>query len=133
MLFGGSLASWSVTSDARTVTVHVSVNAKLVLGSRVNVTGPPFTVAAWEPLVTHEIENQLAVTLTGSLNVTVTLDATGTSVASSAGFVPVTVGAASAGAATVSVYETSVWFEVTAFESPFPEGAKVKFHRGEKV
>jgi hypothetical protein len=133
MLSGGSFASWSATCAATIVTVHVSPKAKLVPGSSVNVVGPPLTEAACEPLVPHEIVVQLPVTFTGSLNVTLTFELTATSVAPAAGVVLLTAGAASAGAETVSVYETSSWFDVTAVESPFPEGARVKFHRGVTV
>ena len=53
MLSGGSRRSWSATSAASTVTVHVSAVAKSVPGSIANVVGPPVAVAAWPPLVPH--------------------------------------------------------------------------------
>src|SRR5919109_3711435 len=95
MLSGGSVASWSVTFAAKTVTVQVSEPAKSLSGSSVNVVGPPLAAAVWLPLELHEIENQLPVTFTGSLNVIVTLLFRATPPAPSAGFVLETVGAAS--------------------------------------
>src|SRR5256885_1734656 len=73
MLSGGSVASWSVTFAAKTVTVHVSEPTKSASGSSVNVVGPPLAAAVWPPLEEQEIENQLPVTFTGSLKVIVTL------------------------------------------------------------
>src|SRR6266508_6823281 len=73
MLSGGSSVSWSVTWLAMTVTVHDSLAPKLVAGSRVKVVGPPLTVAVWAPVFTHEIVNQVPVTLTGSLKLMVML------------------------------------------------------------
>src|SRR5262245_55716199 len=67
---GGSSVSWSVTFAATMVTVQFSLEAKSEVGSRVNVVGPPETVAAWVPDVPQTIENQEPVTFTGSLNVT---------------------------------------------------------------
>src|ERR687885_2665937 len=93
MLSGGSVASWSVTFAAKTVTVQVSEPTKSLSGSSVNVVGPPLAVAVWLPLEPHEIENQLPVTFTGSLNVIVTLLARATLPAPSAGLVLVTAGA----------------------------------------
>src|SRR5437588_7782503 len=95
MLSGGSLVSWSVTFAAKTVTVQVSPWTKSVLGSRVNVVGPPLTVALCPPLVAQEIEYQLPVTSTGSVNVMETFAFTATSVAPFAGDVLATAGAAS--------------------------------------
>src|SRR6266550_1929095 len=92
MLSGGSVASWSVTFAARTVTVHVSEPTKSASGSSVKVVGPPLAVAVWPPLELHEIENQLLVTFTGSLNVIVTLLVRATSPAPFAGLVLETVG-----------------------------------------
>src|SRR5919201_53054 len=96
MLSGGSFVSWSVTFAAKTVTVQVSPWTKSVPGSRVNVVGPPLTVALCPSLVPHEIEYQLPVTSTGSLNVIETFELTGTSVAPFAGVVLATPGAVSA-------------------------------------
>src|ERR671922_90709 len=73
MLSGGSVASWSLTFAAKTVTVHVSDPTKSESGSSVKVVGPPLTVAEWPSLELQEIEYQLPVTFTGSLNVIVTL------------------------------------------------------------
>ena len=95
MLSGGSCVSWSVTFAAKTVTVHVSAVAKSVVGSSVKVVGPPETVAECPSLVPHEIENQLPLTLTGSLKVIVTLLSTAMSAAPFAGVVAATNGAAS--------------------------------------
>src|SRR5438093_12227623 len=95
MLSGGSVASWSVTFAAKIVTVHVSEPAKSASGLSVKVVGPPLTVAVWPSLEPQEIENQLPVTFTGSLNVIVMLLVKDTSPAPLAGFVLETVGAAS--------------------------------------
>src|SRR5919204_1644960 len=95
MLSGGSLMSRSLTLAAKTVTVHVSESTKSESGSRVKVVGPPPTVAVWPSLEVQEIENQLPVTFTGSLNVIVTLLFNATSPAPFAGLVLETVGAAS--------------------------------------
>src|ERR671928_1283113 len=93
MLSGGSVASWSVTFAAKTVTVHVSEPTKSLPGSSAKVVGPPLTVAVWPPLELHEIENQLPVTFTASLKVIVMLLFSATSPAAFAGFVLETVGA----------------------------------------
>src|SRR5919206_2768685 len=93
MLSGGSVASWSVTFAAKTVTVQVSEPAKSLSGSSVKAVGPPLTVAVWPPLELQEIEYQLPVTFTGSLNVIVTLLFNATSPAPLAGLVLETVGA----------------------------------------
>src|ERR687885_1532771 len=93
MLSGGSVASWSVTFAAKTVTVQVSEPTKSVSGSSVNVVGPPVAVAVWPPLDVQEIENQLPVTFTGSLNVIVMLLFRATLPAPSVGLVLETVGA----------------------------------------
>src|SRR5438445_8113835 len=69
MLFGGSTVSWSVTSEANTVTVQLSRNAKSTAGSSVNVVGPPLRAAACEPLAPQTIEYQALETSTGSLKV----------------------------------------------------------------
>src|SRR5919204_1048758 len=95
MLSGGSVASWSVTFAAKTVTVHVSEPAKSASGLSVKVVGPPLTAAVWPSLELHEIENQLPVTFTGSLKVIVMLLFSATLPAPSAGLVLETVGAAS--------------------------------------
>ena len=54
---GGSSVSWSVTFAATTVSVHVSLDAKLVSGSTVKEVGPPEKVALCVPLVAQEIVN----------------------------------------------------------------------------
>src|SRR2546423_13595069 len=95
MLFGGSSVSWSVTSDAMTVTVQVSEKAKSVVGSSENVVGPPLCTAACEPLVSHAIPYQAGVTSTGSLNVIVTFVLKPTPTAPASGEVAVTAGAVS--------------------------------------
>ena len=87
MLSGGSVASWSVTFAARTVTVHDSFVAKSAVGSSEKVVGPPETPAACEPLVAQEIVNDAAVAFTGSVNVTLRFESTGTSVAPLVGVV----------------------------------------------
>jgi hypothetical protein len=93
---GGSFVSWSETCAATIVTVQLSPAAKSESGSSVKVVGPPPTAAVWGPLVAHEIEYHEPVTSTGSLNVTETLAAVATSVASIPGERAVTDGAASA-------------------------------------
>src|ERR671935_1680771 len=93
MLSGGSTASWSVTFAAKTVTVHVSEPTKSASGSSVKVVGPPLTAAVWPSLELQEMENQLPVTFTGSLNVIVMLLDSATSPAPFAGLVLDTVGA----------------------------------------
>ena len=95
MLSGGSRRSWSATSAASTVTVHVSAFAKSVPGSIANVAGPPVAVAAWPPLVPHTTLNHVPATFTGSENVTLMLASTATPDAPLAGTVAVTEGAAS--------------------------------------
>src|SRR3989442_726559 len=95
MLFGGSTVSWSVTSDASTVTVQLSENEKSDVGSSVNVVGPPLWAAVCEPLVMHTIVNQVLETFTGSLNVTVMVVLKPTPTAPSSGEVAVTAGAVS--------------------------------------
>ena len=70
---GGSLASWSATSAADTVTVQTSAGAKSVFGLIVNVVGPPVTAVSLTlrvPLAEQTIWNQLPVTFTGSVKVT---------------------------------------------------------------
>src|SRR5919109_783067 len=96
MLSGGSLVSWSVTFPANMVAVPVSLGAKSLSGSGVKVLGPPLVVAVCEPLTKQEIENQLPVTLTGSLNVTLTFASSATSLAPLAGERLATEGAVSA-------------------------------------
>src|SRR5204863_5818853 len=95
MLFGGSSVSWSVTSDARTVTVQLSEKPKSVVGSSVNVVGPPFCAAVCKPLVAHEIVYHALDTFTASLNVIVTFVLNPTSLAPASGEVAVTAGALS--------------------------------------
>src|SRR5438067_13824377 len=80
---GGSFVSTSWTAVAVTVTAQVSFATKFAVGSRVNVVGPPLTFAAWAPLTVHEMLNHGSTTVTGSLNVIVTLLSTGTPVAPS--------------------------------------------------
>src|SRR5438128_8237511 len=95
MVSGGSLVSWSDTFAAKTVTVQVSPWTKSVSGSRVKVVGPPLTAAVCPSLVPHEIEYQLPVTSTGSVNVIEMFASTATSVAPFAGDVLATAGAES--------------------------------------
>ena len=95
MLFGGSSVSWSVTSEARTVTVQLSENAKSTAGSSVNVVGPPVWAAVCEPLVPQTIVYQALDTLTASLNVIVMSVLKPTSDAPASGDVAVTAGALS--------------------------------------
>src|SRR6476659_456154 len=78
------------------VTLQLAPCTKSAVGSRLNVVGPPDTVAACEPLLPHEIENHESCTSTGSLNVTETVEPTGTSLALFAGTVAETLGATSA-------------------------------------
>src|SRR5437867_7310290 len=95
MLFGGSTVSWSVTSDARTLTVQLSEKAKSGVGSSVNVVGPPLCAAAWEPLVSQRIVYHEGETLSGSLKVMVMFVLNPTPTAPSSGDVAVTAGALS--------------------------------------
>src|SRR2546428_9732411 len=95
MLFGGSTVSWSVTSDARMLTVQLSEKAKSVVGSSENVVGPPLWTAACEPLVSHAIPYQAGVTSTGSLNLIVTFVLKPTPTTPATGEVAVTAGAGS--------------------------------------
>src|SRR3989440_2415626 len=96
MLSGGSFVSWSVTSAAKTVTVQVSLGRKFVSGSRVNVVGPPATVAVCPSLVPQAIEYQPSATVTGSENVIVMFELTSTLLPPLAGVVELTEGATSA-------------------------------------
>jgi hypothetical protein len=93
---GGSFVSWSLTFAATIVAVHVSAVTKSLSGSSVNVVGPPVAVAVCAPLVVQLSVYHEPVTLTGSLNVTVTFASTGTSEAPAAGDRPATDGASSA-------------------------------------
>src|SRR5438270_4313273 len=95
MLFGGSTVSWSVTSEASTVTVQLSENAKSTAGSRLNVVGPPLCVAVCEPLVAQLIVYHALETSTASLKVIPMLVLKETSVAFARGEVAVTTGALS--------------------------------------
>src|SRR6185369_17145278 len=98
MLSGGSLASWSVTCAAKIVTLTVSPLVKSVFGLIVNVVGPPVTTVSATlrvPLDEPTIWNQLPVTLTGSLNVSVMFVLFAICVAPLVGVVALTVGAAS--------------------------------------
>src|SRR2546421_4417565 len=97
MLSGGSFVSWSVTSAAKTVTVQVSLGRKFVSGSRVNVVGPPPTVAVCPSLVPQAIEYQPSATVTGSENVIVMFESTSTLLPPLAGGVEPPEGAAPAG------------------------------------
>ncbi len=94
MLSGGSPVSVSVTPLARTVTVQVSLFAKLLLGSSVLELPLPLVDAEWLPLLVQEIVNQVP-TLTDSLKLTVMFALTATPVALFEGVVLETVGAAS--------------------------------------
>src|SRR5436190_477847 len=91
MLSGGSPASWSVTCAATTVTVQVSPPVKSVVGSSVNVVGPPLSANVCAPDVVHEIVNEDAAALTASSKVTVTLPSRDV-VPALAGVVAVTLG-----------------------------------------
>src|SRR4029079_8770674 len=95
MLFGGSSVSWSVTSEARTVTVQLSENAKSMAGSSVNVVGPPLCAAVCEPLVAQTIVYQALDTFTASLKVMVMSVLKATADAPASGDVAVTAGALS--------------------------------------
>src|SRR5215207_4607600 len=98
ILSGGSLVSWSVTWAAKTVTVQVSPFVKSVFGLIVKMLGPPVTTVSATlrvPLLPQTIWNQLPVTLTGSLKVTLRLVFVARLVAPLVGVVAVTVGAAS--------------------------------------
>src|SRR5918994_114811 len=95
MLSGGSIASLSVTSEARTRTVQVSLAEKSVVGLSVNAVGPPVTVAVCPALDPQEIADQLLVVSTGSLNVIVMFASRATPVAPFAGVVAATDGGAS--------------------------------------
>src|SRR5256885_12943223 len=95
MLFGGSRVSWSVTSEATTVTVHLSEKSKSVVGSSVNVAGPPLWAAVCEPLIAHETVYHAVETFTGSLNVIVIFVLKPTSLAPASGELAVTTGALS--------------------------------------
>src|SRR5436190_968739 len=91
MLSGRSPASWSVPCAATTVTVQVSPPVKSVVGSSVNVVGPPLSANVCAPDVVHEIVNEDAAALTASSNVTVTL-VSGDVVLALVGVVAVTLG-----------------------------------------
>ena len=92
---GGSSASVSLTPWSSTVTVQVSPTAKSVTGSSVYAASAPESANAWAPLVAHEIENDAADTVTGSLNVMPTFAVVATAVAPAAGVVLATDGALS--------------------------------------
>jgi len=102
---GGSSVSWSVTFAAAIVRVQVSPYGRSLVGSMVQLVGPPDAVAAIAPLTEQDSVNQSPVTVTGSVKVTVMLEPTATSVAPSAGDVPDTAGAASPG----STPQLAVW------------------------
>src|SRR5688572_15370432 len=78
------------------VTSQLSTEAKSLAGSRVNVIGPPETVAVLVPL-SQTMLNQLPVTFTGSLNVTLMLLFGATPAEPDAGAVLDTAGALSGG------------------------------------
>src|SRR5919201_6903874 len=127
MLSGGSFMSWSVTLAAKTVTVHVSEPTKSASGSSVKVVGPPVAVAVWPSLELQEIEYQLPVTFTGSLNVIVMLLFSATSPAPFAGLVLETVGPASQllrgfGAPTL---KSALLLSVSTLPPPFRSAAVV--------
>ena len=84
----------------RIAVVQLSPGEKSVVGLSVNVVGPPVTTALCRPEAVQLIVNQGSATVTGSLNVTVRFVAASTFVASAAGVVLTTDGAASAGVAT---------------------------------
>src|SRR5215208_1349020 len=105
MLSGGSFASSSVTWAAKTVTLTDSPFAKSVFGLMVNVVGPPVTTVSATlrvPLVLPTIWNQLPVTLTGSLKVTVIFELPEAFGAPLIGVTPATVGASSTVIVTVA-------------------------------
>src|SRR5215204_2623741 len=102
MLSGGSPASWSATCAAKTVIVQVTPSGRSVVGSMVKVVGPPVTAASAGLTVRtvvapalHTNWNQLPVTLTGSLKVTVTFVPGATPVALLVGVVEETDGGTS--------------------------------------
>ncbi len=72
--------------------MQVSLGTKSLAGSRVNVVGPPLTVAVWVPLDPQEMEYQLPVTSTASLNVMLTFASTATLACPPVGLVVVTSG-----------------------------------------
>src|SRR3954447_13479659 len=95
MLSGGSVASWSVTRVADTVTVQVSSSTKSESGSSVKVVPSPLALAVCAPLVEHEMVNQPLAVLTASENVMLMFEPTATPLASASGDVTVTDGALS--------------------------------------
>src|SRR4051794_28541859 len=97
MLSGGSNASWSVTSDASTVTVTFSAPLKSLSGLIVKVVGPPVTAYVCEPLEEPTTVNGVVVRLTGSENVTSMFVFVGTCPVPLVGFVLETLGATSGG------------------------------------
>src|SRR4051794_34315892 len=94
MLSGGSLASWSVTCAAKTVTVQASPNWKSLAGLTVKVVGPPVTTVSATFFVpeVQTIWNQLPATFTGSEKVIVRLVVLDCWMAVSVGVVAVTDG-----------------------------------------
>ncbi len=78
MLSGGSLASWSVTLAAKTVSVQDSPPIKFVSGLMVNTVGPPLTTPDLIPLTEQFNSYQAPLTLTDSVKVIVRLVSTGT-------------------------------------------------------
>ena len=56
MLSGGSIESWSLTWDAKTVVVQVSFCPKSTLGLIVNVVGPPVTTVSATLRVPLEVQ-----------------------------------------------------------------------------
>ena len=86
------MPSRSTTCAATIVTVHVSPNAKSVVGSSVHDVGPPVTMAACVLLVPHVMSYHAPFALTGSLKFTTTFAAIATPVAPLIGVVDATVG-----------------------------------------
>src|SRR5262249_44824423 len=95
MLSGGSFVSWSVTWEAKIVSVHCSSATKWVSGVSVNTVGPPLTLAVWIPLTLPTMVNQAPLTFTRSSNVTGIVVSIGTLVAFRPGTVENTSGSRS--------------------------------------
>src|SRR2546428_1465561 len=96
IVLGGSLASWSSTFAAMTVTVHDSLGAKFRSGSSVKAVGPPAVGAVCPSDTPQVIENQPTARFTGSENVTLMLESSATPLAPAIGLVAVMLGAISA-------------------------------------
>src|SRR5262245_55058905 len=110
---GGSLMSSSVTSLPTILSVQEVANGNGVAGCRVNVVAGDAGVTVSAIGVPHCSANAVAVTLTGSLNVTTRSAPTGTFVAPFAGTVVVTVG----GSSSVG------FFSVDPMKMPLPPAA----------